>query len=51
MIKLTIIGAGSAVFTRRIVTDLLAIKQFENMEIALQAVSYTHMTLPPSDLV
>ena len=36
MIKLTIIGAGSAVFTRRIVTDLLAIKQFGNMEIALQ---------------
>ena len=36
MIKLTIIGAGSAVFTRRIVTDLLAIEQFKNMEIALQ---------------
>jgi len=36
MTKLTIIGAGSAVFTRRIVTDLLAIEQFKNMEIALQ---------------
>ena len=36
MIKLTIIGAGSAVFTRRIVTDLLAIEKFKNMEIALQ---------------
>ena len=36
MIKLTIIGAGSAVFTRRIVTDLLAIEQFKNMQIALQ---------------
>ena len=59
MIKLTIIGAGSAVFTRRIVTDLLAIEQFKNMEIALQdidpvrlkAVSYTHLTLPTKRIV
>ena len=36
MIKLTIIGAGSAVFTKNIVTDLLSIKKFKNMEIALQ---------------
>ena len=35
MIKLTIIGAGSAVFTKNIVTDLLHIKEFKNMEIAL----------------
>ena len=35
MIKLTIIGAGSAVFTKNIVTDLLHIKDFKNMEIAL----------------
>ena len=30
-----IIGAGSAVFTKNIVTDLLHIKDFKNMEIAL----------------
>ena len=36
MIKLTIIGAGSAVFTKNIVTDLLSIEKFKNMEIALQ---------------
>ena len=36
MIKLTIIGAGSAVFTKNIVTDLLSINAFKNMEIALQ---------------
>ena len=36
MIKLTIIGAGSAVFTKNIVTDLLSVDVFKNMEIALQ---------------
>ena len=36
MIKLTIIGAGSAVFTKNIVTDLLSVIKFKNMEIALQ---------------
>jgi len=36
MIKLTIIGAGSAVFTKNIVTDLLSIEAFKDMEIALQ---------------
>ena len=61
MTKLTIIGAGSAVFTKNIVTDLLSIDAFKKMEIALQdidparlkashellnAVSYTHLTLP-----
>ncbi len=35
MIKLTIIGAGSTVFTKNIVSDLLHIKKFKNMEIAL----------------
>ena len=35
MIKLSIIGAGSAVFTKNIVTDLLHIQEFKNMEIAL----------------
>ena len=36
MIKLTIIGAGSAVFTKNIVTDLLSVEAFKYMEIALQ---------------
>ena len=36
MIKLTIIGAGSAVFTKNIVTDLLSVDAFKKMEIALQ---------------
>ena len=36
MIKLTIIGAGSAVFTKNIVTDLLSIEAFKNMEITYQ---------------
>ena len=35
MTKLTIIGAGSAVFTKSIVTDILSIGHFKNMEIAL----------------
>jgi alpha-galactosidase/6-phospho-beta-glucosidase family protein len=33
--KLTIIGAGSAVFTKNIVADLLSIEAFKKMEIAL----------------
>jgi len=36
LIKLTIIGAGSAVFTKNIVTDLLSINAFKKMEISLQ---------------
>ena len=36
MIKLTIIGAGSAVFTKNIVSDLLSFDAFKKMEIALQ---------------
>ena len=35
MIKLTIIGAGSAVFTKNIVTDLLSIDAFKKIDIAL----------------
>jgi len=35
LIKLTIIGAGSAVFTKRIVTDLLSIEALKKMDIAL----------------
>ena len=35
MTKLTIIGAGSTIFTKNIVVDLLDIKAFKNMEIAL----------------
>ena len=36
MTKLTIIGAGSAVFTKNIITDLLLLDSFKKMEIALQ---------------
>ena len=36
MTKLTIIGAGSAVFTKNIVADLLTLDSFKNIEIALQ---------------
>ena len=36
MTKLTIIGAGSAVFTKNIVIDLLSINAFKKMEISLQ---------------
>ena len=35
MTKLTIIGAGSTVFTKNIVVDLLTIDQFKTIEIAL----------------
>ena len=35
MTKLTIIGAGSAVFTKNIVTDILSIDHFKNIEICL----------------
>ena len=35
MTKLTIIGAGSTVFTKNIVVDLLTIEEFKSMEIAL----------------
>ena len=35
MTKLTIIGAGSAVFTKNIFTDLMFIDEFKNMDIAL----------------
>ncbi len=35
MTKLTIIGAGSAVFTKNIVTDLLSLNSFKKVEIAL----------------
>ena len=35
MIKLAIIGAGSTVFTKNIVVDLLTIEKFESIEIAL----------------
>ena len=35
MIKLTIIGAGSTVFTQNIISDLLLLKEFKNLEICL----------------
>ena len=36
MTKLTIIGAGSAVFTKNIVADLLSLDSFKKIEISLQ---------------
>jgi len=36
MTKLTIVGAGSAVFTKNIVADLLSLDAFKDMEISLQ---------------
>ena len=38
MIKLCIIGAGSTVFTKKIITDLLLIDKFHDMEFALMDV-------------
>ena len=35
MIKLCIIGAGSSVFTKRIVTDLLLMDEFKSIDISL----------------
>ena len=39
MIKLTIIGAGSTVFTKKIVTDLLTLDRFKTMNIALMDIN------------
>jgi alpha-galactosidase len=41
--KLTIIGAGSAVFTKNIVADLLSIEAFKKMEIALYDINPTRL--------
>ena len=43
MIKLTIIGAGSTVFTKNIVVDLLTIKQFKSIEIALMDIDQNRL--------
>ena len=40
MIKLTIIGAGSTVFTKKIVTDLLTLDRFKSMNIALMDIEH-----------
>ena len=45
MIKLTIIGAGSAVFTKNIVTDLLYIQEFKSMDIALVDIDESRLKL------
>ena len=39
MTKLTIIGAGSTVFTKNIVVDLLTIESFKSIEIALMDIN------------
>ena len=43
MTKLTIIGAGSTVFTKNIVVDLLTIEQFKSIEIALMDVDQNRL--------
>ena len=45
MIKLTIIGAGSAVFTKNIVVDLMHIPQFKKMHISLMDIDETRLKL------
>ena len=45
MIKLTIIGAGSAVFTKNIVVDLMHISQFKKMHISLMDIDETRLKL------
>ena len=43
MIKLTIIGAGSTVFTKNIVVDLLTIEKFKSIEIALMDIDQNRL--------
>ena len=43
MTKLTIIGAGSTVFTKNIVVDLLTIEQFKSIEIALMDIDQNRL--------
>ena len=45
MIKLTIIGAGSAVFTKNIVVDLMHIPQFKKMHISLMDIDKGRLNL------
>ncbi len=45
MIKLTIIGAGSAVFTKNIVVDLLHIPSFKSMHISLMDIDEKRLQL------
>ena len=43
MTKLTIIGAGSTVFTKNIVVDLLTIEQFKSIEVALMDIDQNRL--------
>ncbi len=45
MTKLTIIGAGSTVFTKNIVLDLLTIEKFKNIEIALMDIDINRLNI------
>ena len=45
MIKLCIIGAGSTVFTKNIITDLLLMDEFQNMEFALMDINHERLKL------
>ena len=50
MTKLTIIGAGSTVFTKNIVVDLLTIDQFKTIEIALMDIDKNIVGISVSQL-
>ena len=45
MVKLTIIGAGSTVFTKNIVVDLLSIDAFKSIEIALMDIDQKRLDM------
>ena len=49
MVKLCLIGAGSTEFTKKIVTDLLLMPEFKNMELALMDIDSER--LRGSDLI
>ena len=49
MVKLCLIGAGSTEFTKKIVTDLLLMPEFKNMELALMDIDSERLRV--SDLI
>ena len=49
MVKLCLIGAGSTDFTKKIVTDLLLMPEFKNIELALMDIDSERLRV--SDLI
>ena len=43
MVKITFLGAGSTVFARNVLGDCMCTPVLRDAEIALYAVSYTHL--------